>query len=120
MFKRAIFSLFLVSLPLTSAYGAKVQACKNIKQSRQASVEKTDSERFCTIRPALGEKGEYVEIKNDYNYIVAVGRIVKTTRTSSSVVLTKHKKDLGSMAGFSVKVRDNDSQDFWTATTAPF
>ena len=75
---------------------------------------------FCTVKPATGRVGDYVEIKNQYNYIVATGRVVKRGRTTSVLVLTGFKKDLGSMAGFPVMLKDNDNQDFWTATTAPF
>lgn len=68
----------------------------------------------------MGQVGDVVEIKNRYNYIVAVGRIIKQAKTSSIIVLTGYKPELGSMTGFPAMLRENESQDFWTATTAPF
>ncbi|NRA65792.1 MAG: hypothetical protein HRU19_14980 [Pseudobacteriovorax sp.] len=122
---RSIF--FVISISFAGiwsfqAEASQIQACKKIKQSKQAEVakKKRSAKRYCTVKPALGSVGDYVEIKNQYNYIVAQGRVVKRGRTSSMIVLSKYKRDLGSMAGFPVMIKDNDSHDFWTATTAPF
>lgn len=107
------------------SFAASVQACKNLKQSRfvdpnSVGQQKKARKVYCSIQPTLGKVGDVVEIKNQYNYIVAVGRIVRHYRTSSLVVLTKVDRQAGSMAGYSVMVRAEENQDYWTATTAPF
>jgi signal peptidase I len=104
-------------------FASSVKACKKLKESSHAEFSKTTKQKrkiYCGIKPQIGEVGDVVEIKNQYNYIVALGRVIKQTRTSSIVVLTAYKRGLGSMTGYPVMVRDHDSHDFWTATTSPF
>ena len=120
---KALAAMF-VSFFLFSQDGsaAQVQACKKLKKSSQMAEHHRKSKKkvFCSVRPKTGNIGDYVEIKNKYNYIVAVGRVVKHSRSSSVVVLKKYDRDLGSMSGYPVMLRNDDSQDYWTATTPPF
>ncbi len=101
------------------SFASQVQVCKKVKQSLKVKNQK-QRKVYCTIKPATGRVGDFVEIKNKYNYIVAIGRIVKRSRYSSVVVLSTYRKDMGSMAGYPVLIRDQGNQDYWTATTAPF
>ncbi|MFW7378334.1 MAG: hypothetical protein ACOH5I_05975 [Oligoflexus sp.] len=104
------------------SFASTVRVCHNLKQSRHVETGKQAKQKrvYCSIKPNMGKVGDFVEIKNQYNYIVAVGRIIKQQRSSSWVVLTKYDPTVGSMTGFPVMVRSRDSQDFWTATSAPF
>ena len=111
---------FLLS---TSSYAASVKACKKLKESQMVD-DSRDREKtkkvYCSVAPRLGSVGDFVEIKNQYNYIVAVGRVVKQGKVGTIVVLTKYNRDEGSMAGYPAMLRVNESQDYWTATSAPF
>lgn len=106
------------------SFASTVKVCKNLKQSRH--VEPVGGQQgqqrrvYCTVKPQLGKVGDSVEIKNQYNYIVAVGRVVKQGRASTLIMLTKYDPEAGSMTGYPAMVRGQDNQDFWTATTAPF
>lgn len=121
---------FLASSAFVSqiSFGSTVKICKKIKESEHVSKEsrearkksKTKRRIYCSVRPKLGEPGDYVEIKNQYNYIVAVGRIIKQGKSATIISLTQVNRQEGSMAGYPVMVRKDESQDFWTATTAPF
>ena len=115
----SVASMFLLS---HVSFASQVQICKKLKQSSQVADHsgKAQKKVFCSIKPKTGKVGDYVEIKNQYNYIVATGRVVKHSRTSSIIVLKQYDLDLGTMHGFPVMLRNNDSQDYWTATTAPF
>lgn len=113
-----ILSSFIVS---HVSFASTVRACKKLKQDRSHSyLNKPVKKVYCSLKPQMGQVGDVVEIKNRYNYIVAVGRIIKQAKTSSIIVLTGYKPELGSMTGFPAMLRENESQDFWTATTAPF
>lgn len=79
-----------------------------------------DKKVYCTVTPQLGTVGDYVEIKNQYNYIVAIGRVIKQGKAATVVVLTKYNRDEGSMAGYPALVRINENQDYWTAANAPY
>lgn len=120
---------FIVSLLMASSavmshasYASQVQACKKLKRSRHVANHKGKSKKkvFCSIKPKTGNIGDYVDIKNQYNYIVAVGRVVKHSRSASIVVLKQYDRELGSMSGYPVMLRNDDNQDYWTATTPPF
>lgn len=110
------------------SFGSTVKICKKIKESKHVSKDaaaaksKSAQKRriYCSVRPKVGEPGDYVEIKNQYNYIVAVGRVIKQGKSATIISLTQVNRDEGSMAGYPVMLRKNESQDFWTATTAPF
>lgn len=115
----------LLSTALLSqvSFAAAVKACKKLKESELVDESRsTDSQRrvYCTITPRLGTVGDFVEIKNQYNYIVAVGRVIKQGKTSTIVVLTKSARDEGSMAGYPAMLRINENQDYWTAASAPY
>lgn len=116
--------LILASLIVSNVtFASSVNACRKLKEpkySEMADDSKQSRKVYCSIKPQIGEVGDVVEIKNQYNYIVAVGRVIKQARTSSIVVLTAYKRGLGSMTGYPAMVRDHDSHDFWTATTSPF
>lgn len=114
-----ISSLFVTNVTFAST----VKVCRKIKQSRHVDRErlrKKSRKIYCSIKPKMGNVGDSVEIKNQYNYIVAVGRIVKQGKSSTIIRLMKYDPEVGSMAGYPAMVRDNDNQYFWTATTAPF
>lgn len=111
---------FLLS---SSSYAASVKSCKKLKESEMVddSRDRAKTKKvYCSVAPRLGSVGDFVEIKNQYNYIVAVGRVVKQGKVGTIVVLTKYNRDEGSMAGYSAMLRVNESQDYWTATSAPF
>lgn len=111
---------FLLS---TSSYAASVKSCKKLKESEMVDDSrdrKKTKKVYCSVAPRLGSVGDFVEIKNQYNYIVAVGRVVKQGKVGTIIVLTKYNRDEGSMAGYPAMLRVNESQDYWTATSAPF
>ena len=115
----------LLSLVLVSqvSFASQVQVCKKLKKSHhvvESKGKKAKKKVYCSVKPRTGQIGDYVEIKNQYNYIVAIGRVVRQSRSSSIIVLKKYDRDVGSMAGYPVMLRNNDNQDYWTATTAPF
>lgn len=116
----ALSSFFLSQV----SFGAAVKACRKLKESRfiveGSRSDEAQKRVFCTIAPPIGTVGDYIEIKNQSNYIVAVGRIIKQGKASTVVALTKSKPDEGSMAGYPVLLRINENQDYWTATSAPF
>jgi uncharacterized protein YfcZ (UPF0381/DUF406 family) len=122
----SFFSLILILasvLVSNVTFASSVKACRKLKEAKYAEyTTKSDRTRkvYCSVKPQIGEVGDVVEIKNEYNYIVAVGRVIKQARSSSIVVLTAYKRGLGSMTGYPAMVRDHDSHDFWTATTSPF
>lgn len=117
-------SVILSSLLLSQvSFAASVKACKKLKES--SLVDETrdpgkDKRVYCTVSPRVGNVGDFVEIKNQYNYIVAVGRVVKQGKSGSIVVLTRYDREEGSMAGYPAMLRINENQDYWTATSAPF
>lgn len=117
-------SLVLSSLVLSQvSFAASVKACKKLKESSLVDDTRDtgkDKRVYCTVAPRVGNVGDFVEIKNQYNYIVAVGRVVKQGKTGSVVVLTRYDREEGSMAGYPAMLRINENQDYWTATTAPF
>lgn len=116
-----VISCFFLS---TFSFSAEVQSCRKIKRSphlqESVKVQPPGKSIYCSIRPRVGKVGDYVEIKNRYNYIVAVGRIVKLKSVASIVRLTKYQDKLGSMSGYPVFIRADENQDYWNATTAPF
>ena len=113
-------SSFLLS---QASFAASVKSCKKLKEdsivddSRDLSKDK---KVYCSVAPRLGSVGDFIEIKNQYNYIVAVGRVVKQGKVGTIIVLTKYNRDEGSMAGYPAMLRVNENQDYWTATSAPF
>ncbi|SME91540.1 hypothetical protein [Pseudobacteriovorax antillogorgiicola] len=116
---------FVLSMVLVShvSFASQVQVCKKLKRSQhvvQTKDKRVNKKVFCSVKPRTGAVGDYVEIKNQYNYIVAIGRIVRHSRSSTIVVLKKYDREVGSMTGFPVMIRNNENQDYWTATTAPF
>lgn len=120
-----ISAAFILSSLLLSnvSFAASVKACKKLKESEYVDPNRDhnkDKKVFCTVTPRLGSVGDYVEIKNQYNYIVAVGRVIKQGKAATIIVLTKYNRDEGSMAGYPAMLRINENQDYWTATTAPF
>jgi hypothetical protein len=117
-------SVVLSTLCLSQvSFAASVKACKKLKESTLV-VETRDTGKdkrvYCTVSPKVGNVGDFVEIKNQYNYIVAVGRVVKQAKANSIVVLTRYDREEGSMAGYPAMLRINENQDYWTATSAPF
>ena len=112
-------SLFLSQV----SFAAAVKACKKLKESSMvdASRDQTKYKKvYCTVTPQLGTVGDYVEIKNQYNYIVAIGRVIKQGKATTIVALSKYDREEGSMAGYPAQLRINENQDYWTATNAPF
>jgi len=115
----AVSALFLSQV----SFAASVKSCKKLKESYmvdQSRDQSKDKRVYCTVSPSLGGVGDFIDIKNQYNYIVAVGRVVKQAKIGTIVVLTKYNRDEGSMAGYPAMLRINENQDYWTATSAPF
>ena len=115
-----VLSTLLLSQVL---FAASVKSCKKLKESTMVDESRDqakDKRVSCTVAPRLGAVGDFVEIKNQYNYIVAVGRVVKQGKVGTIVVLTKYNRDEGSMAGYPAMLRINENQDYWTATSASF
>ncbi len=107
----------------TTSFAASVKSCKKLKESEMVDSSRDKAKHkkvYCSVAPRLGSVGDFVEIKNQYNYIVAVGRVVKQGKVGTIVVLTKYNRDEGSMAGYPAMLRLNENQDYWTATSAPF
>ena len=119
-----VVAVVLSSLFLSNVtFAASVNACKKLKESSVVEISRDhsrDKKVYCTVTPRLGTVGDYVEIKNQYNYIVAVGRVIKQGKVATIIVLTKYNRDEGSMAGYPALLRVNENQDYWTATNAPF
>lgn len=116
-------SAYAALLLSTTSYAASVKSCKKLKESEMVDDSRDRSKVkkvYCSVAPRLGTVGDFVEIKNQYNYIVAVGRVVKQGKVGTIVVLTKYNRDEGSMAGYPAMLRVNENQDYWTATSAPF
>lgn len=120
LFLASAYAALLLS---TTSYAASVKSCKKLKESEMVDDSRDRSKVkkvYCSVAPRLGTVGDFVEIKNQYNYIVAVGRVVKQGKVGTIVVLTKYNRDEGSMAGYPAMLRVNENQDYWTATSAPF
>lgn len=118
-----LLSGFLTLLLSEAALAASVKSCKKLKESEMVDDTRDKSKTkkvYCSVAPRLGTVGDFVEIKNQYNYIVAVGRVVKQGKVGTIVVLTKYNRDEGSMAGYPAMLRVNENQDYWTASSAPF
>ncbi len=117
-------ALALSSILLSQvSFAAAVKACRKLKESRfivEGSKEDASKRVYCTVTPPIGSVGDSIEIKNQSNYIVAVGRVIKQSKTSTIVALTKSQANEGAMAGYPVLLRVNENQDYWTATSAPF
>jgi hypothetical protein len=116
-------SVFLTLAVSEVALAASVKSCKKLKESDMvdSTRDKAKAKKvYCSVAPRLGSVGDFVEIKNQYNYIVAVGRVVKQGKVGTIVVLTKYNRDEGSMAGYPAMLRVNENQDYWTASSAPF
>ena len=121
----SILSALLLSLLVLTriSFGAEVKVCKKLKDdhaTESSEYSAQDRRIFCNISPRLGSVGDFIDIKNQYNYIVAIGRVVKESRLGTIIVLTKSNPKEGSMSGYSAMLRVNENQDYWTATTAPF
>ncbi|MBQ47952.1 MAG: hypothetical protein CMP10_10945 [Zetaproteobacteria bacterium] len=94
-----------------------VHSCKNIYRKVGKSKE-TKKLVKCVMKLPEGNIGDIVEVKNQSNYIIATGKILKRRGQYVSVILTDVIKTVRSQD--LVSVRNQDSNDQWTATKAPF
>ena len=120
MYRRLFFLMILSAFLAPSLFANTIHSCRT-----QKNVKSNKKQRICYVKVTDGEVrvGSTVEVKNQYNYIVATGKVVKTKRRKHSgsyalIVLTKIYKVVKS--GYPVFVRNNDSIDYWTATKAPY
>lgn len=98
-----------------TVHSCKTSYLKNKKLDKLRKIVK------CYMYISEGKIGDWVEVKNQYNYIVATGKIVgrnKYNKRRKRVVLKEIYKEV--KTGYPVTVRNDDSIDHWTATTAPF
>ncbi|MGE0171668.1 MAG: hypothetical protein AB7T49_02735 [Oligoflexales bacterium] len=100
-----------------SVIAGTVHSCKTSYSQikHQQTIKKVTR---CLLKDTDGDVGNIVEIKNQYNYTVATGKIIKRQRNYTVIVLREVFRKVRS--GFPVIVKNNDSIDHWTATTAPF
>jgi hypothetical protein len=111
-----LFGLVLfVAAP--SVLAGTVHSCKTSysQMKHQKTIKKVTR---CLLKDAEGEVGNIVEVKNQYNYTVATGKIIKRERNYTVIVLREVFRRVRS--GYPVIVKNNDSIDHWTATTSPF
>ncbi len=99
------------------AFGGSVHSCKTIHKMSQRT-KKMHKFTKCIVENSAGRIGDSVEVKNEYNYIVATGKIIRQKGRYSVVMLDEIFKAV--KAGYPVIERNNDSMDHWTAATAPF
>ena len=102
--------------------GAQIRVCKKLKRAKsqtQTSESKRKKKIYCSIAPKTGLIGDYVDIKDRYNYTVAVGVVVRHTRSTTMIVLKEYVPNLGSMTGYPVMIRSEGDQNYWGASTAP-
>ena len=95
-----------------------VQTCKAVNGAKSAPNEISKKMTRCVVELTGGRVGDVVEIKNEFNYIVASGKIVKKDGRYAVVIIGRTVKPI--KTGYPVFIRNTDNPDFWTATTAPF
>lgn len=117
MLKRFIFAFFGLVISQVSLANA-VQTCKVVNEAKPASKDIPKKLTRCIVELTGGRIGDVVEIKNEYNYIVAAGKIVKKDGRYAVVIINRTDKPI--KTGYPVFIRNTDSSDFWTATTSPF
>lgn len=117
-------AVFAKALMVVSFFGAaspalagSVHSCKTSYQ-RVRNTQDIRKVSRCVLDLSEGRVGDVVEIKNPYNYIIATGTIIRKKGRYTVVVLKDIFKDVKS--GYPVIVRNNDSNDHWTATMAPY
>ena len=115
--RRSLLIPVLALLFALPASAGTVHSCKTSYKKVKGSIELVKKVK-CVAQLSNGSSGDTVEFKNHYNYITATGRIVKRKGRYVLVVLKDIYKDVKS--GYAVSIRNNDSIDHWTATTAPF
>lgn len=104
-------------LYVPSGFAGSVHSCKTSYQ-RVGTTQDIRKVTHCVLDISEGSVGDVVEIKNQYNYIIATGSIVRKKGRHTIVVLKDIFKQVKS--GYPVIVRNNDSIDHWTATMAPY
>ena len=101
----------------TVSLAGSVHSCS--EQVRKVSgTAETKKVVRCVVELTHGGLGDYVEIKNEYNYLVAVGKIVNKKGRYAVIFLKEIYREVKS--GYPVILRNNDGVDFLTATMAPF
>lgn len=119
-FRRLAQSILIIAgtfLFTTASFAGSVHSCKTSYQ-RVGNTQDIRKVTRCVLDLSEGGVGDVVEIKNQYNYIIATGSIVSKKGRHTIVVLKDIFKQVKS--GYPVIVRNNDSIDHWTATTAPY
>lgn len=117
----AVFAKALIAFSLVSAaspaFAGSVHSCKTSYQ-RVGNTQDIRKVSRCVLDLSEGRVGDVVEIKNPYNYVIATGKIIRKKGRYTVVILKDIFKDVKS--GYPVIVRNNDSNDHWTATMAPY
>ena len=115
---RLLFAVLTVVFFSQAVHANTIHSCrskmKSSKKVRVCYVKITDS------RVSIGDS---VEVKNQFNYIVATGKVIKTKhkkRSSSYALILLSKTYKVVKSGYPVFVTNNDSIDYWTATKAPY
>ena len=121
--KVILFSfLLLISILLSAtlvsqvSFGGTVSSCvkAQVKVNRNNKTLVRDVVR-CSMRLRGGRKGDLVEIRNKYNYLVAEGYIEKRRKRGrrASVILTSIYKPVET--GDPVVIKNRDNEGYWTA-----
>ena len=111
-----VFGVFLMMFSSISFAGS-VHSCS--EQTRKvAGSDEVKKITRCVLDLTHGAIGDYVEIKNEYNYVVAVGKIVNKKGHYAVVFLKEIFREVKS--GYPVVLKNNDGMDFLTATMAPY
>jgi hypothetical protein len=118
MLKLSGMILLLSMLFSSQAYSASVVHSCRAKLTRIEQTQKIRKITRCILKNADGSVGDLVEVKNEYNYTVATGKIIKRKNSYAVIVLREIFKEVKS--GYPVIMKNNDSIDHWTATTSPF
>lgn len=104
------FALFF-SLP---SFADSVHSCQSVSSADGKSPARLE----CVAEVTGARVGDTAEIRNTYNYVMAVGKIIKSRGRYVVIHVTDRKSDI--KTGFTVALRNNDSIDYWTATKSPY
>jgi hypothetical protein len=112
-----LFFSFGLLIWSTDLFAGTIHSCQeSVKKVKDS--EKIDIIFECRADLDHGNIGELVEIKNEYNRTVGIGKIVNKRRRNATIMLKEQFKEIKS--GYTVNVRNSDSADYLTATMAPY
>ena len=99
------------------SFAGSVHSCSEQIRKVSGSTE-TKKVTRCVVDLTHGALGDYVDVKNEYNYVVATGKIVNKKGRYAVILLKEIFREVKS--GYPVILKNNDGVDFLTATMAPF